>query len=186
MSNPSLPNPRFRLEVCGMKTLISWIMALSPLMAEGPASKTEGPAAKVKVEHTSQPEGHKVTLDKVVFEARVVSLGHILERKNDRISSATFLVISAEAKENLGVRLLWADVEVEMSDGSKLKFERFNFHGLSQGIEGDVRRLNDADAQVAGGVDSKKPLELPGENSSKVSGKPVEVRKLRVSNLQFK
>lgn len=161
-------------------------MFLSPLIAKEPGQpKAADHATKVEVDHANQPEGHKVILNKIVFEARVVSLGQILERKSMRTPSATFLVISAEANENLGVRLLWGDVEVDLSDGRKIKFERFNFHLLSEGIEGDVRRLDDADAQVVAGSDLNKSFKLPGVVPN-VSGKPIEVKRLRISRLQFK
>jgi hypothetical protein len=164
-----------------------WVLLLSPLFAKDPVSP-KGPdhAAKVELDRTNQPEGHKVALDKIVFEARVVSLGQVLGRKSDQTLSATFLVISAETIENLGNRLLWGDVEVELSDGRKLKFERFNFHGLSAGIEGDFRRLDDSDAQVVAGADPNKSFKLPGEGLPIASGKPIKVKELRVSNLQFK
>lgn len=169
-----------------MKTLIVWVMFLSALIAKEPGQpKAADHATKVEVDRANQPEGHKAILDKIVFEARVASLGQILERKNKRTPSATFLVITAEAKEDLGVRLLWGDVEVDLSDGRKLKFERFNFHLLSEGIEGDVRRLDDADAQVVARADSNRPFKLPGGGAN-VSGKPIEVKKLRISRLQFK
>lgn len=159
---------------------------LSPLFAKEPVSpKAADHAEKVEVDRTNLPEVHKLIPDKIVFDARVVSLGQVLGRKSDRTPSATFLVISAEANENLGNRLLWGDVEVELSNGRKLKFERFNFHGLSVGIEGDLRRLDDSDAQVAAGADLNKPFKLPGGGPNP-SGKLAEVKNLRVSNLQFK
>jgi len=161
-----------------MKTLISWIMALSPLMAEDPAPKAEDHATKVEVESANQSEAHKVILDKIVFDARIVSLSQILGRKGDQVASPAFLVISAEAIENLGSRLLWCDVEVELSDGRTVKFDRFRFQLLSKGIEGDARRLDESDAM--------REFKLPSEGKPELAEKAVMVKRLRVSNPQFK
>lgn len=162
-----------------MKALMVCGMLLSPLFAKEPVSpKAENHATKLEVDLGNPPQADKAILDKIVFDARVASLSQILGRKGDQMASPTFLVISAEATENLGARLLWCDVEVELSDGRTLKFERFRFHLLSKGIEGDVRRLD--------GSDTMREFKLPGEGEPEQPKKALMVKRLRVSNSQFK
>lgn len=162
-----------------MKTLMVCGMLLSPLFAKEPVlPKAADHVTKVEVDLGNPPVADKAFLDKIVFDARVASLSQILGRKSDQMASPTFLVIPAEATENLGAGLLWCDVEVELSDGRTLKFQRFRFHLLSKGIEGDVRRLD--------GSDTMLEFKLPGEGKPEQPKKAVMVKRLRVSNPQFK
>ncbi len=88
-------------------------------------------------------EWQKPVIAKVIFSARIKSVEELLGKKIERPNESWggFIIFSCTAKEDLGKRLLWIDVEVEFSNGYKRKIDRIRFSILRKGTEHDIVKI---------------------------------------------
>ena len=113
-------------------TILTFIFYLGSCYAEEP-----------KITIGKLAEWQKPVIDKVIFTAQIKSVDELLGKKIERPNESWggFIVFSCTAKENLGKRLLWIDVEVEFSNGYKRKIDGISFFILSKGTEHDIVKI---------------------------------------------
>lgn len=136
-------------------------------------------ASDLKVELAPAPDWQKPILAKLTFDVKLRTLEEILEGKPGKLRSPSFLVFTAEAKENLGSRLLWADTEIELSDGRIMKFKGVCFHLLTKGLEAEIRKL--------ASIDDPPPGDIFGDIKEKSDiQKELKVVRLKILGAVFK
>jgi hypothetical protein len=95
----------------------------------------------VKVDMTSLPEWQKAFLGEVLFSAYYISGrsmegGEVFKKSND-----AFVIISCAPKGKIEKRILWADIDLMLSDEKIISLDRVDLNVIGDSVGLDIKKL---------------------------------------------